>query len=317
MLREIVRKYRLQVGGLRVHSPICTRPASLARSYPRRVPFAIKTIPTAPPVALTIAGSDSSAGAGIQADLKTFAAHGVYGLNAITAIVAEVPGEITSIQAVDATLLVHQLNRVTSAFPIRAAKTGMLAEAALVEVVARFFAENPSLPLVIDPVIRSGSGTPLLSEKGVETLKTQLLPLATLVTPNLPEAELLLDFPIRSEAEFAAAPKQLHERYGSDFLVKGGHFRGKGNIVDHAWILGESISFPHPRLAVPDVHGTGCTLSATITARLASGDDLASAVAGATAYLVECLRQHHSWVSGEGTIEALNHFPNSVEFNRS
>ncbi|HQZ28164.1 MAG TPA: bifunctional hydroxymethylpyrimidine kinase/phosphomethylpyrimidine kinase [Verrucomicrobiales bacterium] len=264
-----------------------------------------------------MAGSDSSAGAGIQADLKTFAAHGVYGLSAITAIVAEVPGEVASFQAVDPTLLSHQLNRVQSAFPVRAAKTGMLAEASLVETVVCFFRENRDISFVIDPVIRSGSGTPLLNDDGVLALKESFLPLATLVTPNLPEAELLLDFRIRSESEFAASARQLHERYGTDFLVKGGHFGGNGDIVDHAWIGGEAISFPHPRLAVPDLHGTGCTLSAAITARLAIGIDLITAVRGAIDYLAECLRQHYSWPSCEGTIEALNHFPNGVEFKRS
>lgn len=193
----------------------------------------------------------------------------------------------------------------------------MLAEASLVETVACFFRENREIPFVIDPVIRSSSGTPLLNDAGVLALQKSLLPLARLVTPNLPEAELLLGFPIRSESEFAASARQLHECYGTDFLVKGGHFGGNGDIVDYAWIAGESISFPHPRLAVPDVHGTGCTLSAAITARLAIGIDLVSAVRGATDYLVDCLRHHYSWPSSEGTIEALNHFPNSVEFKRS
>ena len=263
-------------------------------------------------------GVNSAPGGDLMLREKSSASATEHNLTArFTAIVAEVPGEVASFQAVDPTLLSHQLNRVQSAFPVRAAKTGMLAEASLVETVVCFFRENRDISFVIDPVIRSGSGTPLLNDDGVLALKESFLPLATLVTPNLPEAELLLDFRIRSESEFAASARQLHERYGTDFLVKGGHFGGNGDIVDHAWIGGEAISFPHPRLAVPDLHGTGCTLSAAITARLAIGIDLITAVRGAIDYLAECLRQHYSWPSCEGTIEALNHFPNGVEFKRS
>lgn len=267
-----------------------------------------------PPIALTIAGSDSSAGAGMQADLKTFAAHGVYGVCAVTAIVAEVPGAVTRIEALDQTLLSSQLKGIKSAFSLSAVKTGMLATEGLVGAVIDFVKTHPNLPLVVDPVIRAGAGAALLDEAGLALMKSGLLPLARLITPNLPEAEILLGSSIRSLDEFAAAPCRLHERYGCDVLLKAGHFDSSDDtITDHAWIDGETCLFSRPRLAVPDVHGTGCTLSAAITARLARGDELVTAIDGATRYLAASLAQHHRWEGPGGGIEALNAFPDGVE----
>jgi hydroxymethylpyrimidine/phosphomethylpyrimidine kinase len=267
-----------------------------------------------PSIALTIAGSDSSAGAGMQADLKTFAAHGVYGVCAVTAIVAEVPGAVTRIEVIDQTLLNAQLKGVQSAFPLAAVKTGMLATEGLVATVIDFAKAHPHLPLIVDPVIRAGAGAALLDEAGLALMKSGLLPLARLITPNLPEAEILLGSSIRSADDFAAAPRQLHERYGCDVLLKAGHFASADDtITDHAWIDGEHCLFSRPRLAVPDVHGTGCTLSAAITARLARGKDLVMAIDGASRYLAACLAQHHRWEGPGGRIEALNAFPDGVE----
>lgn len=263
---------------------------------------------------LTIAGSDSSAGAGLQADLKTFAAHGVYGVCAVTAIVAEVPGDVARISPVDPTLFGLQLNRVKSAFPLRGVKTGMLHTAEVVEEIVAFCRENPDLPLVVDPVIRSGSGTPLLDDQGFEILRRELLPLARLITPNLPEAEALLGHPIAGAGAFAEAPRQIHERYGCDVLLKAGHLKSSGTaITDLAWIDGRPHEFTRPRLEVPDVHGTGCTLSAAILARLVLGASLAEAISGATAYLAAALDQHHVWMGANGPVVALNHFPDAVE----
>lgn len=273
-----------------------------------------RSMSSSPPIALTIAGSDSSAGAGLQADLKTFAAHVVYGVCAVTAIVAEVPGSVTRIQPVDSTLLNAQLKGVASAFSLSAMKTGMLGEEGLVAVVVEFVRAHPHLPLVVDPVIRAGAGAALLDEAGLALMKSDLLPLARLITPNLPEAEILLGSPIRSGDDFAAAPRQLHERYGCDVLLKAGHFASSAELItDHAWISGEAHLFTHPRLAVPDVHGTGCTLSAAITARIAKGEDLIAAIDGATRYLAASLDQHHRWDGIGGRIEALNAFPDGVE----
>jgi len=270
-------------------------------------------------VALTIAGSDSSAGAGVQADLKTFAAHGVYGVCAITSLVAESPGSVTRIEAVNSALLADQIESITSFFSLSSVKTGMLATADLVGVVARFVREHPEIPLIVDPVLRASAGNLLLSNDGLERLKDELLPLARLVTPNVPEAEILLGEPIRSPEDFLTSAQRLHERYGCDFLVKGGHFVEGDPLfaTDHAWIAGEYRTFSRPRLSVPDLHGTGCTLSAAIAAQIALGHDTATAISGATRYLAACMEQHFSWSAGGVSIEALNHFPDEVEFARS
>ncbi len=266
-----------------------------------------------PPVVLTIAGSDSSAGAGLQADLKTFAAHGVYGVCAVTALVAEVPGEVARISPVDLTLFGLQINRVRSAFPLSGVKTGMLHRGEIVREVVAFCREHPGLPLIVDPVIRSGSGSALLDGEGLEILKRDLLPLARLITPNLPEAEALLGHSI-SAADFSDAPRQLHERYGCDVLLKAGHLASEGaRITDLAWIDGSLQEFSRARLAVPDVHGTGCTLSAAILARIARGESMDQAISGAAAYLAAALAGHHVWNRDGKQVEALNHFPDAVD----
>lgn len=270
-----------------------------------------------PPIALTIAGSDSSSGAGLQADLKTFAAHGVYGVNALTATVAEVPGEVAQFAATDSTLLGHQLNSVHSHFPIAAAKTGMLANEEIVATTADFFASNPDIQFVVDPVIFATANARLLSEEGVEEMKNSLLPKALLVTPNLMEAESLLGSPIANEDDLAAAPHRLFDRYGTNFLVKGGHFSEGSEITDYLWLSGETIPFSHSRLQIPETHGTGCTLSAAITARIALGQSLDQAVGGAIEYLGKCLEQRHSWTGNGVDIAALNHFPDGLDCGRT
>ena len=268
---------------------------------------------SAPPVALTIAGSDSSSGAGMQADLKTFAAHEVYGVNALTATVAEVPGEVARFDATDPTLLAHQLKSVASHFSIAAAKTGMLANAENVAVTAGFAASHQAIPFIVDPVIFATADSQLLSDEGVEAVKAQLLPKATLATPNLPEATALLGKPIETEEELKSAPRQLFETYGCGFLVKGGHFSNGDLIVDYASIDGSLVEYPHPRLDVADTHGTGCTLSAAITAQLALGRSLLSAIEDGIRYLTKCLAQQYQWSRGDGVIAALTHFPNEVD----
>ena len=200
-------------------------------------------------------------------------------MSAITAIVAESPGTVSAASPVDPTLLGQQLNRVRSfiqpcldsGFCI---KIGMLGNAELVRVVIDFLEENPEFPVVIDPVIRASAGAELLSPDGVELLKSRLLPLATLVTPNLPEAEILLG----EQLSPRDAAREIAERFGCSTLVKGGHAATEESVVDIAHFDGEGIAFPHPRLDVPDLHGTGCTLSSAITARIAFGDGLSKAV---------------------------------------
>lgn len=262
-----------------------------------------------PPFVLTIAGSDPSAGAGIQADLKTFAANGVHGLTAVTAVTAQSPGEFDALQAVDPALLDSQLARLVSLGPIAAAKTGLLATAANVEVCADFFSRRPGLPLVVDPVLRASAGATLLDKNGQKLLQERLLGLATLITPNLPEAETLLGKTLDTREAFESAPREIAERYGCDTLVKGGHFLGTTQVTDAAWIDGQTLLFSRNRLEAPDLHGTGCTLSAAIAARLALGEDLESAIRLARDYLHAAIREHHAWGESGGEA-ALNHFPN-------
>ncbi|MCB1207530.1 MAG: bifunctional hydroxymethylpyrimidine kinase/phosphomethylpyrimidine kinase [Verrucomicrobiae bacterium] len=270
---------------------------------------------SSPPIALTIAGSDSSAGAGLQADLKAFAANGVYGVCAVTAVVAEAPGSVMRAQPVDPTLLRTQLESVASTFPVAAYKTGMLANGDLVGEVVSFARTHPELPLVVDPVLVAGAGSVLLDDSGLDRLRSELLPVARLVTPNLLEAEALLGASIRSMADFASAPRQIHERYGCQVLLKAGHFSdNNGSIItDRAWIDGEAYAFSRPRLNVPDVHGTGCMLSAAITARLALGGSMAASIEEASRYLSEALARHHRWTGPRGGIEALNAFPDGLQ----
>ncbi|MEX2578742.1 MAG: bifunctional hydroxymethylpyrimidine kinase/phosphomethylpyrimidine kinase [Verrucomicrobiales bacterium] len=267
-------------------------------------------------MALTIAGSDSSSGAGLQADLKTFAAHGVYGVNALAATVAEVPGEVARFETTAPTLLSLQLDRVASSFPLSAAKTGMLGSAENVEVASRFAGQHPNVPLVVDPVVFATADARLLSEDGLAAMKSSLIPRALLVTPNRMEAEALLGKSIQTAGDLAAAPHRLYDRYGTNFLVKGGHIADGDTVTDYLWLDRETIGYSHPRLEISDTHGTGCTLSAAIAACLAKGQPLAEAVGHAIDYLAKCLESRFEWsVDGAG-IAALNHFPDGVDFTR-
>ena len=227
-----------------------------------------------PPVALTVAGSDSSSGAGIQADLKTFADHDVYGLTAVTSVVAEIPGKVVSWETVAPELLTQQLKVLAEGFPIRAAKTGMLAKPELVERVVSFLkADARSFPLVVDPVMVASSGDPLLVDEAVALYRERLLPLAAVATPNLAEVAVLLDREVSSIAtlEMGAAAREFTDRYGCPVLIKGGHWQSGDEAVDLLWDGREEHRFSVRRLQGVDTHGTGCTLSAAIAANLAWG----------------------------------------------
>lgn len=262
-----------------------------------------------------MAGSDSSAGAGVQADLKTFAAHGVYGVSAITAIVAEAPGSVRSIQALPVETVSAQVTSCLAAFPVSAIKIGMLANERICDVADVLLGENPEIPSVIDPVLRASAGPALLDERGLDFLRSKLLHRASILTPNLPEAEILLGRSIPPQG-LSDAARELHETFGCDILLKAGHLPSPSEkLVDHACLAGESVEFPHPRLAVGDVHGTGCTLSSAIAARLALGEAPAEALAEAIRYLARALELHWHWPHPRPT-EALNHFPDGVESTR-
>jgi len=233
--------------------------------------------------ALTIAGSDSSGGAGIQADLKTMTAHGVYGMSAVTALTAQNTMGVTDILAVPPAFLAAQLDAVFADIPPDAVKIGMVADTALIHVIAEKLDEYDAKNVVVDPVMVATSGARLISEDAVEALVSELLPRAALITPNIPEAEVLADMAITDRTAMTAAAARIHERTHAAVLMKGGHSVDDANdlLVDDTgarWFEGR-------RIATSNTHGTGCTLSSAIASNLARGIDTDTAVAQAKAYL--------------------------------
>jgi len=229
------------------------------------------------PVALTIAGSDSGGGAGIQADLKTFAALGVHGASAIACLTAQNPRRVLGIEACSSKMLQQQIESVFEELPPRAVKTGMLFSAKNVSVVAEFF-KGKKCPLVVDPVLVSTSGAKLLEPKAVKILKGKLLPLATLVTPNLSEAEILSGQKISSLEEMREAARKIHSRFGCAVLVKGGHLKNASEAADIFFDGKTELLLSAPFVKAIRTHGTGCVYSAAICAALALGHDLPQAV---------------------------------------
>ncbi len=267
------------------------------------------------PVVLTIAGSDSSAGAGIQADLKTFSALGVYGLTAITCVVAEIPGKVTRIEPVATELVMAQIDVLLRNFPVAAIKTGLLYSAELIARIAEILARDQSAsgakrPLVIDPVMVATSGDPLLRGNGVERYECDLFPLATLVTPNMDEAAALVGEPLRDVADMRRAGGLLTKKHGVPFLIKGGHLAGK-DAIDLLFHNGTVIEFSAPFSRGIATHGTGCTYSAAITAGLATGVSLQESIRAAKEYVAASIARHFRWQRPDGAaIHALNHSPN-------
>ena len=233
--------------------------------------------------ALTIAGSDSSGGAGIQADIKTMTANGVYAMTATTALTAQNTTGVTDIMEVTPEFLKAQLDCIFTDIRPDAVKTGMVSASALIEVIAerlRFYgAEN----LVVDPVMVATSGARLISEDAIGTLKKELLPLAKVITPNIPEAEVLSGRTVASEKDMEAAAKEIYEKYGCGVLCKGGHSINDAN--DLLYDGKEMIWFKGKRINNPNTHGTGCTLSSAIASGLAKGYDLPTAVRSAKNYI--------------------------------
>ncbi|MDD2765625.1 MAG: bifunctional hydroxymethylpyrimidine kinase/phosphomethylpyrimidine kinase [Opitutaceae bacterium] len=256
-------------------------------------------------VALTIAGSDSGAGAGIQADLLTFAAHEVFGTTAITCLTAQNPDGVTAIEALPASFVAEQIQQVHRYFKVRALKTGMLFSAEIISVVADFLRRQRQIPAVVDPVMVATSGAVLLPPEARTALKEKLLPCAALVTPNLDEVGVLLGEKPATPAAMAAAGRQLVQTYGVPFLVKGGHLAG-GDLTD---LLvkpnGQVSTYTAQRVTGVDTHGSGCTLSAAITANLARGLGLDYAVEAARVYLLRGLQR--SFVLGDRRF--INHRP--------
>ena len=265
-----------------------------------------------PPVVLTIAGSDSSAGAGIQADLKTFSALGVYGLTAVTCVVAEIPGKVSRIEPVSADLVREQIIVLWRDFPISAMKTGLLLSAEIIETVASVVVELLSnsakhFPLVIDPVTVATSGDLLLRPNAIRLYESNLFPLATLITPNLDEAVRLLGQKIEDRQSMEKAVKALADQYRVSILLKGGHLAGD-NAIDLLFHRGKLTEFSAQFVRGVATHGTGCAYSAAITAGLASGLSLEDAIGRAKKFVTAAIARRCRWTSGSGKdIDALNH----------
>ena len=264
------------------------------------------------PVALSIAGSDSSAGAGIQADLKTFSALGVYGLTAVTCIVAEIPGKVSRIEAVSAKIVREQIEVLAKGFPIAAIKTGLLCSAEILSAVAKTIPNLDKMsvtriPVVIDPVFVATSGDPLLEPAAIESYEKELFPLATLITPNLDEAERLVGTKINDRESMHEAGKELQKRFGTGILLKGGHLAGE-HAVDLLFTNDKVVEFSAPFVHGVVTHGTGCTYSAAITAGLAKGLSLEQAISEAKKFVTEAIMRRFRWTSRPGkNLEALRH----------
>jgi hydroxymethylpyrimidine/phosphomethylpyrimidine kinase len=258
--------------------------------------------PTTPltPVALTIAGSDSSGGAGIQADLKTFAALGVFGASAITALTAQNTTGVTGIHVVPPDFLRAQIDAVFADLDVGAVKIGMVAGQATVEAIADALARWPQVPIVLDPVMVATSGARLLEPEAVNALRVRLIPKAALITPNLPEAAALLDEPVASTASaIAAQGRRLLVLGCTAVLIKGGHGQGSES-VDYLVDGRGTVALPAPRIATQNTHGTGCSLSSAIAAGLARGEPLEAAVRSAKAWISAAIAAADRFSVGHG-----------------
>jgi hydroxymethylpyrimidine/phosphomethylpyrimidine kinase len=256
--------------------------------------------------ALTIAGSDSGGGAGIQADLKTFAAHGVFGTSAITAITAQNTLGVTAVGALSADLVTAQIEAVAADIHVHATKTGMLASAAIVEAVAAAIADLQLPHVVVDPVMIAKSGHRLLDDDALLAMREELLPRAQVVTPNIPEAEALSGMTVLSLDDARAAARAIRKLGPSAVVIKGGHARGAA-LVDLLFDGELFHEFRTTRVDTRNTHGTGCTFASAIAARLALGDALPDAVSRAQAYVAGAIR--HGLAIGHGHGQ-LDHFWN-------
>jgi hydroxymethylpyrimidine/phosphomethylpyrimidine kinase len=237
------------------------------------------------PIALTIAGSDSSGGAGIQADLKTFAAFHVYGASVITALTAQNTQGVTGVHPVPADFVTEQIDAVFGDLDIKAVKIGMVAQRATIDAIVAGLARWSPAYVVLDPVMVATSGDRLLATDAVDALRTKLIPRASLLTPNLPEAAALLDEPMASsEANIASQGQRLLAMGCGAVLIKGGHGQGAQSI-DYLVSVNGIVALAAPRIATKNTHGTGCSLSSAIAAGLANGDDIETAVRNAKVWI--------------------------------
>jgi hydroxymethylpyrimidine/phosphomethylpyrimidine kinase len=252
-------------------------------------------------VALTVAGSDSGGGAGIQADIKTFSACGVYATSVITAVTAQNLERVSAIQAIEPRIVEAQMRAVLEGYPVKAIKTGMLFNRDIIETVADVLEEYARIPLVVDPVFAATSGSRLIKPRAVHVLRERLLPLAFVVTPNLAEAEFLCGQELRSLIDLREAGQDLYRTYKVPFLMKGGHLPGQAVdlLVDNRGVK----IYAADRSASVNSHGSGCTFSAAIAAYLARGRDLRVAVAEAKSFITSSLRRPHYLRPGTRVID--------------
>lgn len=256
--------------------------------------------------ALTIAGSDSGGGAGIQADLKTFSAHHVFGMSVITAVTAQNTVEVRSIQTIATNIIADQIAAVFEDIQVDAVKIGMLGSSDVIETVADQLSIYQPTNMVLDPVMIAKSGDRLLSEDAITTLKTKLLPLATVITPNLPEAEALTGLKMETEQDLYTACQMLHELGAKNVLLKGGHSLGNPNDLfydgeNFHWLKAERIS-------TKNTHGTGCTLSSAIASNLANGLLLKDSIEAAKTYITEAIRNSFPIGHGHGPVHHFYSF---------
>ena len=265
------------------------------------------------PVVLTIAGSDNSAGAGAQADLKAMSALGVYGVTAITCVVAEVPGKVSAIQPIEPAIVAEQIRLLFGAYPIAAMKTGMLYSCEIIAAILAVLEECRTRsggtlpPLVVDPVMVATSGDPLLHADAVRLYREELFPRATLITPNLDEVCTLLGSPVTTVPEMRTAGIHLATEHRCAFLIKGGHLREAVATDLLCTPDGGVAEFTAPYVPGVSTHGTGCTTSAAIAASLAHGLPLHDAVAAAKRYVTRAITHYLRWEHNGHTTDALNH----------
>jgi hydroxymethylpyrimidine/phosphomethylpyrimidine kinase len=252
------------------------------------------------PIALTIAGSDSSGGAGIQADLKTFAAFGVYGASVITALTAQNTTGVSGIHQVPADFVTAQIDAVFADLAVGAVKLGMVGQLATIDAIAAGLSRWSPQHIVLDPVMVATSGDRLLAAEAVEALRTRLVPRASLITPNLPEAAALLDEPVAmNEADVERQGRRLLALGCKAVLIKGGHGQGSESI-DYLIDAERTIALAAPRVATKNTHGTGCSLSSAIAAGLAKGDDMEAALRNAKAWVSAAIAAADKFTVGHG-----------------
>ncbi|MGJ8694852.1 MAG: bifunctional hydroxymethylpyrimidine kinase/phosphomethylpyrimidine kinase [Verrucomicrobiaceae bacterium] len=256
------------------------------------------------PIALTIAGSDSSGGAGLQADLKTFSSFGVHGLNAVTCVVAETPRVVSEIHPIPPVILQQQISLLLESYPVAAIKTGMLFSKPHIVAVCEILSQY-DIPIIVDPVMVASTGDPLLEDSALSAIVDRLLPMAHIITPNLPEASILLGRPVLSHRDQEKAALDLANKFSCSCYLKGGHFE---NTTDHRDLLvhdGAIEPFIAPHLDIPMTHGTGCTLSAALCAGIAYGHSISEAAAQAHSFTHRAIKDSKVW--NQGTEDEIWH----------